>query len=288
MRRRWILGAAAITTLVVMGTVGAIAFAGVSKANHSGSSRKVIRIKRTTTKTTSSFCVYVDRTDSGDSFGDLSVLPKYGNKTCIKGKTGAKGAKGATGATGAAGEQGPKGDTGSQGPQGPPGANGPGNMVTWNTTVAEPAPIETSSVSGKSPHVIRTNSTSDAPGEVTLATIGPLTVIGFCGSGEGDFAETDITTSQDGSFLQWDDEQFNGDFDNDGLYEVSLDANGDSEDPAWIGPSADDNANTFAAQSADGSTSITGFPNEGVFVEGSNGPTCSFSGYLVENVAPSS
>ncbi len=51
---------------------------------------------------------------------------------------------------------------------------------------------------------------------------------------------------------------------------------------------AEDEPNTFAAQSADGTTSITGFPNEGVFVEGSSGPACSFSGYLVENVAPSS
>lgn len=119
---------------------------------------------------------------------------------------------------------------------------------------------------------------TDPAGEVTLATIGPLTVIGFCGSdGIGDvFAETD-------------DEQFNGDFSNDGLYEASDDAQSDDpSNPQWIGPSAFDSANEFAAQSADGSTSITGFPNEGVYVEGATGPTCSFSGYLTENVAPSS
>jgi hypothetical protein len=162
-------------------------------------------------------------------------------------------------------------------------------MVTWNTTVDEP--VEVGGLSQKPAHAVRPETTTDAPGEVTLATIGPLTVIGFCGEeGEGDvFAETDITTSQNGSFLQWDDEQFNGSFDNDGLYEVSQDAfSNDPADPEWIGPSADDQANEFAAQSADASTSITGFPNEGVYVEGSGGPTCSFSGYLVENVAPSS
>jgi hypothetical protein len=74
-------------------------------------------------------------------------------------------------------------------------------------------------------------STATLPqGEVTLATVGPFTVVGFCGSGEGDFAETDFMMTQDGSFLQWDDEQFNGDFNNDGLYQVSQDAVGDSED----------------------------------------------------------
>ncbi len=277
MRRRRIFGVAAIAALVVMGTAGAIAFAGVSGAKHSSASHTASRVSHTT-KTVSQYCVYVDRTDSGDSFGDLSALPKYGNKTCIQSKQGAKGAKGATGA---AGDQGPKGDTGSQGPQGPPGANAPGNMVTWNTTIAEAGSPPTLAHAGP-------KTTDAGPNTVTLATVGPLTIVGVCGSGEGVFAETDIMTTQDGSFLQWNEEQFNGDFDNNGLYEASRDAQGDSEDPDWIGPSADDEANTFAAQSADGTTSITGFPNEGVFVEGSDGPACSFSGYLVENVAPSS
>jgi hypothetical protein len=38
----------------------------------------------------------------------------------------------------------------------------------------------------------------------------------------------------------------------------------------------------------DGKTAITGFPNYGVFVQGSSGPACSFSGYLVEDAPPSS
>ena len=75
-----------------------------------------------TAKQTSRFCVYVDHLDRGASYLDVSVEPKYGHKTCIVGKQGAKGAKGAKGATGA---QGPKGDTGAKGATGPSGINSP-------------------------------------------------------------------------------------------------------------------------------------------------------------------
>jgi collagen triple helix repeat protein len=81
-----------------------------------------------TAKQTSRFCVYIDKTGRGASHDDVSVDPKYGHKTCIVGKRGAKGATGATGATGAPGAKGatgppgPKGDTGAQGVPGPAGA----------------------------------------------------------------------------------------------------------------------------------------------------------------------
>ena len=75
-----------------------------------------------TAKQTSRFCVYIDKTDRGNSHLDISANSKYGHKTCIVGKQGAKGPKGATGATGATGPQGPKGDTGAQGVPGPAGA----------------------------------------------------------------------------------------------------------------------------------------------------------------------
>jgi hypothetical protein len=52
-----------------------------------------------------------------------------------------------------------------------------------------------------------------------------------------------------------DDEQYNGIFNNDGSYQVSQDANGSPGNPDWIGPSAGDQANEFAAISADGKTS---------------------------------
>ena len=47
-------------------------------------------------KQTSRFCVYIDKTDRGNSHLDITADPKYGHKTCIVGKQGAKGAKGAT------------------------------------------------------------------------------------------------------------------------------------------------------------------------------------------------
>ena len=68
-----------------------------------------------TAKQTSRFCVYVDHTDRGASHLDVSTNSKYGHKTCIVGKQGAKGAKGATGAAGAPGA---KGDTGAKGDSG--------------------------------------------------------------------------------------------------------------------------------------------------------------------------
>lgn len=104
-----------------------------------------------TTSTTSKFCVYVDKHHADASYGDVSTLRKYGNKTCIVGKrgrrgaAGAKGAQGPTGATGATGPAGPKGDTGLQGPagqQGPPGTPAPilqrlsGEFSQTNASVA--------------------------------------------------------------------------------------------------------------------------------------------------------
>lgn len=144
-------------------------------------------------------------------------------------------------------------------------------MVTWNTTIA---------VGGTPP-----GSPKEDPTEVTLATVGPFTVVGYCGNVESTQAETDLVTTQDGSSLQWDDEQHNGIFNNDGPYQVSQDANGSPGNPDWIGPSAGDQANEFAAISADGKTSITGFPNEGVYVQGAQGPACTFTGYLVNDAA---
>ena len=78
-----------------------------------------------TAKQTSRFCVYIDHLDRGASYLDVSVEPKYGHKTCIVGKQGAKGATGAKGAMGATGPPGPKGDTGAKGATGPSGINSP-------------------------------------------------------------------------------------------------------------------------------------------------------------------
>ena len=74
-----------------------------------------------TAKQRSRFCVYIDRTGRGASHDDVSVAPKYGHKTCIVGKQGAKGARGDTGAAGAPGA---KGDPGAPGAKGDTGAKG--------------------------------------------------------------------------------------------------------------------------------------------------------------------
>ena len=76
-------------------------------------------------KQTSRFCVYVDHTDRGASHLDLSTNSKYGHKTCIIGKQGAKGAKGDTGAAGAPGAKGDPGAPGAKGDTGASGINSP-------------------------------------------------------------------------------------------------------------------------------------------------------------------
>jgi hypothetical protein len=97
------------------------------------------------TSTTSKFCVYVDTHHADASYGDVSVLPKYRNKTCIvgkRGRRGATGARGAQGPTGATGATGPAGPQGPQGPQGPPGKPAPllqrlsGDFSQTNASVA--------------------------------------------------------------------------------------------------------------------------------------------------------
>jgi hypothetical protein len=216
----------------------------------------------THTGNTSRFCVYVDRKDGGDSYGDVSVLSKYGNATCIAGK---QGVQGATGDAGVAGPPGPKGDTGATGapgakgdtgPPGPPGLPGDSSVIVWNKTVASAGGGTT----------------------VTLATAGPFTVIGLCGSGEGDFAETDLSTTQSGSYLQWDNQQYNGTFNSGPATAISQDVGATN----WIGPSGNGTPADVAAISADGTMAVNIFPNEGINLYAEGGPECAFSGYLVE------
>jgi hypothetical protein len=98
MRGKFVLATAAVLALIVVGGVGGLTMRAVAGVAHA------------TTKTTNvtKLCVYVDRTNGGDSYGDYTAASKYGNKTCIVGK------------------RGPAGNT---------------SVVTWNKTVASaPAP----------------------------------------------------------------------------------------------------------------------------------------------------
>jgi hypothetical protein len=95
MRGKLALAGAAVLALVVVGGVGGLtvrAFGGTAAVK---------------TKTVTKLCVYVDRRDGGDSYGDYSADPTYGNKVCITGK------------------RGPAGDS---------------SVITWNKTVARRRP----------------------------------------------------------------------------------------------------------------------------------------------------
>ena len=97
MRGKWAFTGVAVLALVVVGGVGGVtmrAFAGTAQT-------KIV------TKNVTKFCVYVDHTNGGDSYGDVSTLPKYMNRTCIVGK------------------RGPVGDS---------------SVISWNKTVASGAP----------------------------------------------------------------------------------------------------------------------------------------------------
>ncbi len=222
MRGKWALAAAAVLALVVVGGVGGLtmrAFAGVTHGT-----------AKTTTVT--KLCVYVDRKDGGDSYGDLSADPKYGHKTCIAGK------------------QGPAGDT---------------SVVTWNKTVATPS-APTAKRFGSAAHF------------VDLATVGPFTVRGYCSSGEGVEAVTDVLSAQDGSSLAWGDNYYSGDFNNTDDHQASNPSDGSPQSPDFVN---EYDSGDFSVSTADQKTAFTGFANNGSYIQGADGPACSFTGYLV-------
>jgi hypothetical protein len=119
---------------------------------------------------------------------------------------------------------------------------------------------------------------------VTLATVSPFTITGYCYMSSGTtYAETYITTATDGSSLN--------DYDASDYYSFNFNA---ATGPVEVGYSTDDsgtkapdfygpNDGSFAAESPTGATVLSGFPSEGTYVQGSGGPACSFSGFLVQD-----
>ncbi|HUZ16222.1 MAG TPA: hypothetical protein VMU72_08600 [Gaiellaceae bacterium] len=187
------------------------------------------------TKTVTRLCVYVDRKDGGDSYGDLSAQSKYGHKTCIVGK------------------RGPAGNT---------------SVITWNKTVAVGATIYT----GK-------RKAGGLPaGAIVLATVGPFTVRGYCNAIEGTSAVTDVVSGQDGSSFAWGDNYLSGDFNSGNDQQASNSANGSSNSPDFVNEYS---GGDFSVSTGDQKTAFTGFANNGVYIDGPNGPACSFTGYLV-------
>jgi hypothetical protein len=175
----------------------------------------------------------------------------------LKGKHGRQGLAGATGATGATGGTGGIGATGATGLI--------SNMLQWNATVATPgAGIGT-------------------PNTVTLETVGPFTVTGYCYiSGSNTVAATYGTTSQNGSGFSAYSGNEHLDPWNTGDAEDLLDTDAkgatSTSTPGFSGP--DDGS--WAFSTANGSVVVNGFGNQGVYMQGSSGPACSFSGYLVK------
>jgi hypothetical protein len=225
-RGKWILATAAILAVVVAAGLGGLtrAYAGVSHLMG-------------TTTTVHKLCVYVDRTDPPASYGDLSVVPQYGHRTCIVGQRGAAG------------------DT---------------SVVTWNKTVATPA-VPSAKRFGSSAHF------------VDLATVGPFTVRGYCDGGEGVGAITTVVSAQDASSLAWDDSTHNRNFDNGNIYAVSEYAVGNVQSPAL---STEYRNGEFTVSTGDQATAFTGWASNGVYIQGSEGPACSFIGHLVIEDAP--
>ena len=228
MRGKWILATAVGLVLVVGGFGGMTgAFAGVT--HWMGKTTTVTRL-----------CVYVDRTSPPDSYGDLSVVPKYGHKTCIVGK---------------------------------PGPAGNSTVITWNKTVATPSQPVGAKRFGLAAHY------------VDLATVGPFTVRGYCSAPDNVSAVTDVVSAQDGSSLAWDDSNWFTNFNNGDIRQASNFANGSTQNPSLV---TEYQNGEFTATTGDQKTAFTGFASNGVYIQGAEGPACSFIGHLViENPAAS-
>jgi hypothetical protein len=152
------------------------------------------------------------------------------------------------------GKRGPAGDT---------------NVITWNMTVAQPiAPPTNERWSGK----------GFPAGAVDLAKVGPFTIQGLCESGEGVGAATLIKSSADGSFLAWDGSSYNGNFNSGNVDLVSNWAVGVPGEPDFINEGT---YGDFSVSTGDNTTAFTATASEGVYMNGADGPACSFIGHLV-------
>ena len=197
---------------------------------------------------------------SGSQIVNHSIPAKKLTKKAIASLHGQRGPRGATGAAGAAGATGAAGAAGAQGPP------GPSNTMTWKATVAT------------------AGASFAAANTVTLATVTPFTVKGYCYlSGGTTYAETYITTATNGSSLNDYDasDYYSYNFGAaDGAVRVGYSTNDSgTHSPYFYGP----NDGSFAAMNPTGTTVIDGNPNEGTYVQGGSGPACSFSGYLVKS-----
>jgi hypothetical protein len=198
----------------------------------------------------------------------------------LRGVAGADGATGATGVTGAHGATGATGTTGSAGIQGATGATGPSHIVTWSVN---DVPVGSGGGSGT--------------GVVTLATVGPFTIVGKCTTNSGSFyAQTYLRTSETGDAEQDvarnDYDPFNptttdlatvqpGGTAVTGDVQIGYVANGSTS--FLEGPKG----SSTAATSASGSLYMDSFESEGILIGGATSSApCYFGGYAMSNAIP--
>jgi len=185
---------------------------------------------------------------------------------------GARGPAGVQGAQGAQGVQGIQGVAGGVGPKGATGAQGVPGTTFYHQTIA------TAGVD-----LAHTNI-------VTLATVGPFTVYGWCyldtsgSSTNGNtIAQTEVTTSQDHSALNDYDTSANfPDWLAVNEYQIGYSVSGNNTAPAFTGA----NDGSVGMASADGNTLVNVFPGEGVYTgvfAHPSAPACTFFGTVTHS-----
>jgi hypothetical protein len=93
-------------------------------------------------------------------------------------------------------------------------------------------------------------------------------------------------SAQNSASFAWDDEVRAGDFNSGDDERASNAAVGGSQDPDFV---TEYENGEFSVSTADQKTAFTGFATNGVYIQGADGPACSFTGYLVvEKLTPSS
>ena len=190
-----------------------------------------------------------------------SVTPPKVAKSTIRKFRGAIGAKGATGPAGPAGVAGP---AGPQGDKGDKGDVGPANTITFRKNVDSPGTLA-------------------APTEVTLATQGPVSVIGKCWldagktfaqpylrSTVGDVGASDYGTAGENQTIAADDAGHTHDLAIE--YQASSTAIARDFEGPYDG--------TFAVETPDQTMYMTGSLTAAVFINGTSTPACSFGGVV--------
>jgi hypothetical protein len=156
------------------------------------------------------------------------------------------------------------------------GPAGDSSVVTWNKTIATPS----------APPSVPRKAGGFSGNTVVLATVGPFTVKGYCAAPEGVEAYTNVASAQDGSSLAWDDSMYAGNFNTGNEHGVSNFAFGAPGQPSLT---TEYNNGEFTVSTSDQATAFTGWASNGVYIQGADGPACSFIGHLVvENPNPSS